>query len=98
MFKWIRTLVHYLRTRRFNREMFRYFDWPLFLLVIAISLFSVACIFSATTTSVTEEPATIMEMLETQPTSFARLQFFWLLAGIVAMFAVMYFSYEAYGR
>ena len=42
MFKWIRTLVHYLRTRRFNREMFRYFDWPLFLLVIAISLFSVA--------------------------------------------------------
>ena len=39
-----------------------------------------------------------MEMLETQPTSFARLQFFWLLAGIVAMFAVMYFSYEAYGR
>lgn len=98
MFKWIRTLVHYLRTRRFNREMFRYFDWPLFLLVIAISLFSVACIFSATTTSVTEEPATIMEMLETQPTSFARLQFFWLLAGIGAMFAVMYFSYEAYGR
>ncbi len=98
MFKWIRTLVHYLRTRRFNREMFRYFDWPLFLLVIAISLFSVACIFSATTTSVTEEPATIMEMLETQPTSFARLQFFWLLAGIAAMFAVMYFSYEAYGR
>ena len=98
MFKWIRTLVHYLRTRRFNREMFRYFDWPLFLLVIAISLFSVVCIFSATTTSVTEEPATIMEMLETQPTSFARLQFFWLLAGIVAMFAVMYFSYEAYGR
>ena len=98
MFKWIRTLVHYLRTRRFNREMFRYFDWPLFLLVIAISLFSVVCIFSATTTSVTEEPATIMEMLETQPTSFARLQFFWLLAGIGAMFAVMYFSYEAYGR
>lgn len=45
---------------------------------------SVVCIFSATTTSVTEEPATIMEMLETQPTSFARLQFFWLLAGIVA--------------
>ena len=63
-------------------RLIRYFDWPLFLnVLIAIALFGVVCIFSATTTSVTEEPATIMEMLETQPTSFARLQFFWLLRG-----------------
>ena len=33
--------------------------------------FGVVCIFSATTTSVTETPTTIMEMLETQSVTYA---------------------------
>ena len=98
MRKWLRALIEYFKTRSINRELLRHFDWPLFVIVLAISIFGIVCIFSATTTSVTEKPATIMEMLDTQPITYARLQFFWLLGGIVVMVAIMYFSYEIYGR
>ena len=70
----------------------------LFLNVLVIALFGVVCIFSATTTSVTETPATIMEMLETQSVSYARLQLIWLGVGIVAMMVVIYFGYGLYGH
>ena len=66
--------------------------------MLAIALFGVVCIFSATTTSVTEKPSTIMEMLATQPTNYARLQLMWLGAGIIAMMAVIYFGYDLYGH
>ena len=91
-------LAKQLRMNRFERSLMRYFDWPLFLNVLAIALFGVVCIFSATTTSVTEKPSTIMEMLATQPTNYARLQLMWLGAGIIAMMAVIYFGYDLYGH
>lgn len=87
-----------LRSNRFDRSLMKYFDWPTFLIVIAISLFGIVTIFSATSTEVTETPATIMEMLETQPLTYARLQFFWLLAGIAAMFFIVVFDYQIWGR
>ena len=90
--------VALLWSYRMEHGQLRYFDWVLFALTIAISIFGIICIFSATTTSVTEEPATIMEMLTTQPLTYARLQFLWLLAGLAAMAAMAYFSYEFYGR
>lgn len=96
--KWFRSVIEYFRANKFNRGLMRYFDWPLFILVIAISLFGIVSIFSATTTSVTEKPTTVMEMLDTQPITYARLQFLWLLAGIAAMIAMIYISYEVYGR
>lgn len=98
MRKWLQALIQYFRTRRVNRKLLKHFDWLLFLNVVAISLFGIVAIFSATTTSVTEEPSTIMEMLDTQPITYARLQFFWLLGGIAVMIAFIYFSYEVYGR
>lgn len=94
----IAALAKQLRMNRFDRSMMRYFDWPLFLIVLVISLFGVVTIFSATTTSVTETPSTIMEMLETQPTNYARLQLIWLLLGTAAMMVVIYFGYELYGH
>ena len=54
----IAALVKQVRLNRFDRSLMRYFDWPLFLNVLVIALFGVVCIFSATTTSVTETPAT----------------------------------------
>ena len=98
MRKWLQALIQYFRKSTFTRQLFKFFDWPLFIIVLGISLFSIVCIFSATTTSVTEKPATIMEMLATQPITYARLQFFWLMGGTVAMFAIMYLSYEVYGK
>lgn len=91
-------LIKQLRLNKFDRSLMRYFDWPLFLIVLVISLFGVVCIFSASTSSVTEVPATIMEMLETQPTSYARLQLIWFGAGILTMMAIMYFGYDMYGH
>lgn len=81
-----------------NRRMLRYFDWPLFLIVITISLFGVITIFSAGSIEVTQTPATVMEMLQTQPLTYPRLQLIWIAVGIVAMFVLMYFDYEQYGK
>lgn len=98
MFSRIVAFFKGLRENRFDRSLMRYFDWPLFLIVLGISLFGVVAIFSATTTEVTEKPATIMEMLQTQPLTYARLQLIWIVAGIVAMFVLIFFNYELYGK
>ena len=78
--------------------MMRYFDWPLFFIVIAISLFGIVCVFSATSSEVTETPSTIMDMIETQSIYYPRLQFTWMLGGIVAMFAIMILPYQLYRK
>lgn len=94
-------IAHFLRDlwhSRINRDQLRCFDKTLFLIVLAIALFGVVCIFSATTSSVTEKPATIMEMISTQSLQYPRLQSYWILAGIAAMAIMAYFSYELYGR
>lgn len=98
MFSRIIAFFKNLRVNRFDRSLMKYFDWPLFLIVIAISLFGVITIFSASSIEVTEKPATIMEMLETQPLTYARLQFIWLIVGVIAMFFIIFFDYEIYGK
>ncbi len=98
MRKWFESILKYIRENKFNRGLMRYFDWPLFVLVLVISLFGVVSIFSATTTSVTEKPLTVMQMLSTQPLTYARLQLLWILAGIGVMSAIMYFGYDLYGK
>lgn len=94
----LKALLRYIWDNRLTRSMMRYFDLPLFLIVIAISLFGVVCIFSAASTEVTETPSTIMEMLETQSTYYPRLQFLWLLAGCCVMLVVMFLPYKLYER
>ena len=98
MFARILAFIKGLRENQFTRRLMRYFDWPLFFIVIGISLFGVITIFSATSIEVTETPATIMEMLQTQPLTYSRLQLIWIVAGTIAMFAVMFFDYEQYGK
>ena len=56
----IKAFIKRIRENFFKRELMRYFDWPLFLMAVAISLFSVVVIFSATSTEVTEKPATVL--------------------------------------
>lgn len=98
MFSRLKAALQYIRDNRLTRSMMRYFDWPLFLIVVAISLFGIVSIFSATSSEVTEYPSNIMEMLETQSIYYPRLQFFWLLAGIVVMMCIVYVPYQAYGE
>ena len=98
MFSNIAGFFRYIRDNRFDRDLMRYFDWPLMIIVLVIALFGVVCIFSATTSSVTEVPDTIMEMLETQSITYPRLQLMWIGAGLIAMFAVIFFPFDLYGK
>ena len=88
----------YTAGNRLTRPMMKHFDWPLFLIVLAISLFGIVCVFSATSSEVTEYPDNVMEMLATQSIYYPRLQFLWLLAGIAVMFILNILPYELYGR
>ena len=98
MFSRIRAFFKYIRDNQFDRSLMKYFDWPLFLIVLVISLFGVVCIFSATSSQVTEYPANVVEMLETQSILYPRLQLLWIGAGLIAMSAVIFFPYELYGQ
>ena len=94
----IKAFIKYIRDNKFDRSLMKYFDWPLFINVLAISLFGVVCIFSATSSQVTETPANVIEMLETQSVLYPRLQLLWIGAGMVAMAAVIFFPYQLYER
>lgn len=98
MFSRFVAFIKGLRENHFERSLMRYFDWPLFITAVGISLFGIVTIFSATSTEVTQKPATIMEMLRTQPLTYSRLQLIWLVVSIVAMFVLIFFSYELYGK
>lgn len=90
--------INYIKHNKFNPKLMRSFEWPLLLLVLAIALFGVVSIFSATASPVDTAPTSVMEALETQPTYYARLQLIWVLVGLVAMSAVIYFDYDLYSR
>lgn len=94
----IKAFFKYIRDNHFDRSLMRYFDWPLLIIVLGISLFGVVCIFSATSSQVIEAPANVIEMLETQSTTYPRLQLMWIGAGLVAMAAVIFFPYQLYER
>ena len=98
MFSRIVAFFKGLREGKFDRSLMRFFDWPLFLNVLAISLFGVVTIFSATSSAVTEKPATIMEMLRTQSLTYPRLQLIWIIVGVIAMFVIIFYNYELYGK
>ncbi len=97
-FNRLKNLGLYIWHNRATRAMIRYFDWPLFLIVLGISLFGIVCIFSATSSEVTSTPSTIMEMLETQSTTYPRLQLFWLGLGLLVMCAVIFLPHLLYKR
>ena len=98
MFSRIRAFFKYIRDNQFDRSLMKYFDWPLFLIVIGISLFGVVCIFSATSSQVTAYPANVVEMLQTQSILYPRLQLMWIGAGLVAMAIIIFFPYDLYGQ
>ena len=87
-----------IQKNRFNPRLIRHFDWPLFLLVIGISLFGIVSIYAATAKATEEEVHGLAQVLNTHPITYARLQFFWMLAGIIAMCAMIFFNYHLFGR
>ena len=96
MFSRIKAFFKRLIEDHLSREMLKYFDWPLLINILVISLFGVVCIFSATTSSVTEKPTNIIEMLQTQSIAYPRLQLMWIGVGLVAMAVVIFFPFKLY--
>lgn len=93
-----RELIREMVEQRLTREMMRYFDWPLFFIVAAITLFGVVCIFSATSSGVTEKPSTIMEMLQTQSIYYPRQHLIMFSIGIAVMLVLAFFPYKLFQR
>ncbi len=87
-------LAKTISRNRFTPKLLRSVDWYLLILVLAISLFGVVCIFAATGVPTETEPTSFLELLSMQPTTYPRLQLLWIAAGLVAMCAMMYVSYE----
>lgn len=92
--KQISRLQNFIRHNRFDPLLVRRVDWILLSLVLAISLFGVVCIFAATGLPTEEKATSFLELLSIQPTNYARLQLLWILVGLVAMCATIYFSYQ----
>ena len=87
-----------LSANKYQQGLFRTFDWPLYVLVMCISIFGVIAIFSATSAA-TEEPVTgLVNLLNTHPITYARLQFFWIILGNAVLFAVAALDYHLYGK
>ena len=90
----IARLQTFVRRNRFDPLLVRRLDWLLLLLVVGISLFGVVCIFAATGVPTDTPASSVMEVLSTQPLNYARLQLLWLIIGLLALSATLYFSYE----
>ncbi|MEG0934654.1 MAG: FtsW/RodA/SpoVE family cell cycle protein [Clostridia bacterium] len=101
MQKQFKKTMAFIERNKFSPRLLRSFDWGLFALLIAIALFGVVCIFSATATPLEEGDVatmTFLELLETQPTYYAGLQLLWLCAGLIAMGAIVFLDYDVFER
>ena len=93
-----RQLLASVKKNRLGRGLMRHFEWPLVLIVLALSLFGVLTIYAATGTPVEEGVKySFLEMLQIQPFTYARLQLIWLVVGAIALFAVIFLDYEVFG-
>lgn len=87
-------LQTFIKRNRFDPLLVRKMDWFTLLLVLAISLYGVVCIFAATGLSTEETATSLLELLSIQPTTYARLQLIWIVIGLIAICATLYFSYQ----
>ncbi len=83
---------------KFDPHLLWSFDWPLLLLIVAIAVFGIISIFAATAVPVEHAAKSFLELLQTQPTYYARLQIFWLLAGLVALGVMVVIDYDVFGK
>ncbi|MCQ2437152.1 MAG: rod shape-determining protein RodA [Clostridia bacterium] len=98
MFKRLRRSAAYVWENRPNRSTLKLFDWPLFIVILLVSLFGIVCIFSATSYEVTSTPETIMEMVNTQSTYYPGQQGIFLLVALFIMTIVAMIPYPIYSR
>lgn len=91
--KAIQKFQQFIRHNGFKLKMLRGIDWITLSLAILITLFGIICIFAATGTPTETQPATVLEMLETQSTFQAGKQLTWFFVSLVAMAATIFVNY-----
>lgn len=94
MQKRFRQLKRFVRNNAIAHSQFIYFDWFSFLLMLMIALFGVASIFSATTVPLDYEVGSLIELISAQPIEYARLQFIWILVGLLCLALMVYLDYR----
>ena len=87
-----------IKNNKFDLRLLWSFDWVLFLIIIAIAIFGIINIFAATAVPVDRPATSVLEMINTQPIAYARLQVFWLLGGLVSMALMVVVDYEIFGQ
>lgn len=93
-----RKLLGNVRKNRLGKGLMRHFEWPLALIVLALSLYGVVAIYAATGTPVEEgSNYTFLEMLQIQPFTYARLQLIWMVVGAIALVGTIFLDYEVFG-
>ncbi|MBQ2955278.1 MAG: rod shape-determining protein RodA [Clostridia bacterium] len=91
-------LLTKVKRNRLGRGLMIHFEWPLVLIVLALSLFGVLSIYAATATPVEDGSSySFLEMMQIQPFNYPRLQLIWMMAGAVALLAVIFFDYQFFG-
>lgn len=90
--------LKFIHDNKFNPKLLRNFDWITLALVLALALFGVVCIFSATAVPMETQPTSILELLSIQPVTYAQLQLMWILVGLVAMAFMVYVDYEYFSK
>ena len=92
-------MLNMVRQNRASRRLFRYFEWPLPILVFIISVYGVVCIFAATGSPLANaDSMTLLEKIRSQSFTYPRLQLIWIVLGFGAMMAAVYFDYQMYGQ
>ena len=82
-----------------QRGLLRYFEWPLAIMMVFLSLWGVVSIFAATGSPVEESThLSFLQMLSTQSTRYAGLQLIWIVLGLGVMLFVSLVDYHILGR
>lgn len=74
--------------------MFRYFDWPLLLSMLALICIGIASIAAATASPVTDDSASLLDIMSRQSLYYPRLQLIWAVVGLVITGFVLTINYK----
>ena len=82
-----------------QRSLLRYFEWPLVIMMIVLSLWGVVSIFAATGSPVDEGAnMSFLNILATQSTRYAGLQLMWIVLGLAFLVLFALIDYHILGR
>ncbi len=88
-----------IKRNRMARGMMRHFEWPLFMIVISLSVFGILTIYAATGTPIEDANSyTLLEKIQMQSFYYPRLQLFWMMAGTIFLGGIIFLDYRLYGQ